>query len=268
MFHYTNKKNIPSIIKNGLKVNSNNNLTSSSGNDFDFIYEKFLGIKKPLFFCLDDTDNFFKKESDIEIVVDLNKKSLLADIQSLFDYGGEMSDCQEYFLFKKIDIEGYKHLENKNIYISDLLSSDETEEKSFALELTKTGIYHKNVSVLDFKMVREIEGLGLQGNCVESFDENGICSINMFFDTTDFAFVEESSVEIDKTRFQNMTLVSDAKFDSLFKPSEQKFLICLENKDRGIYMIYNEDKDIHYFFNHHRSSTINPTLRNRRKIGF
>ena len=74
------------------------------------------------------------------------------------------------------------------------------------------------------------------GNCVNSFDEEGNCLLSLFCDVSDFACVEEESEAISQQEFQHLTGCL------IF------YNVYLKHKKRGIFMGYNEEEDIHYFY--------------------
>lgn len=77
-----------------------------------------------------------------------------------------------------------------------------------------------------------------QGNCVNSFDEDGNCVIDIFSDVSDFANVNESAVRIELT---------DA--DVIQAPPEvPKTLTFSRHVDRDLLIGYDDDTDVHHFF--------------------
>ena len=94
-----------------------------------------------------------------------------------------------------------------------------------------------------FKLFLENQKKHLVGTCVNSFDEDGHCnSINLpYRDTTHFAQAEENATEITKDQFINNVNV----------PETLKNInaIYLHDKDNNVYMLYDDQKDVHYFFN-------------------
>ena len=82
----------------------------------------------------------------------------------------------------------------------------------------------------------------LVGSC-KDFDEDGNCTIPQlpYTDTTQFAQYEENATEITKDQFiNNVNLPDNLKNINA---------IYLHDKDHDLYMLYNDQKDIHYFFN-------------------
>ena len=82
----------------------------------------------------------------------------------------------------------------------------------------------------------------LVGTCVNSFDEDGNCTINQlpYKDTTHFAQAEENATQINKDQFmQNVNVPDNLKNINA---------IYLHDKDNDVYMLYNDQKDVHYFF--------------------
>ena len=82
----------------------------------------------------------------------------------------------------------------------------------------------------------------LVGTC-KDFDEDGNCNISQlpYRDTTNFAQAEENATEITKDQFINNVNV----------PETLKNInaIYLHDKDNNVYMLYDDQKDVHYFFN-------------------
>lgn len=78
------------------------------------------------------------------------------------------------------------------------------------------------------------------GTCINSFDEDGNCSLDIFSDTTDFAQQEENAQEITKQQF-----LSKVKNIEMLPRNEMKYLYI---KDRDVLMAYDIEEDIHYFF--------------------
>ena len=83
------------------------------------------------------------------------------------------------------------------------------------------------------------------GNCVDAFDEDGITvdlltSAGMV-DASDFACVEEESIKVSKEWF-----IEHCNFPK-HELIEDNY-IFLYNEDRDVVMMYDDEKDIHYFF--------------------
>jgi hypothetical protein len=94
-----------------------------------------------------------------------------------------------------------------------------------------------------FQLFLENQKKQLVGTCVNSFDEDGNCTIPQlpYRDTTQFAQAEENATEITKDQFiNNVNLPDNLKNINA---------IYLHDKDHDLYMLYNDQKDIHYFFN-------------------
>lgn len=78
------------------------------------------------------------------------------------------------------------------------------------------------------------------GTCVNSFDKDGECSFRNYRDTTDFAQGEEDADEISKEEFDKHCKTSTIKLGKKLK--------YLYDKENDVYMIYDENKDVHYFW--------------------
>jgi hypothetical protein len=81
----------------------------------------------------------------------------------------------------------------------------------------------------------------LVGTC-KDFDEDGNCNISQlpYRDTTNFAQAEENATEITKDQFINNVNV----------PNNLKDInaIYLHDEDNDVFMLYDDQKDIHYLF--------------------
>lgn len=81
----------------------------------------------------------------------------------------------------------------------------------------------------------------LVGTC-KDFDEEGNCNISQlpYRDTTQFAQAEENATEITKDQFlQNVNVPNNLKKINA---------IYLHDKDNDVFMLYDDEKDIHYLF--------------------
>lgn len=83
------------------------------------------------------------------------------------------------------------------------------------------------------------------GTCVNSFDEDGNCIVTElpWDDASAFAVADEESKEISKEEFFKEVELSPELLKRLSK-HRVKFFVA-----DGVYMIYDENTDIHYFFN-------------------
>ena len=81
----------------------------------------------------------------------------------------------------------------------------------------------------------------LVGTC-KDFDEDGNCTIPQlpYTDTTHFAQAEENTTEITKDQFINNVNVPDNLKDIN--------AIYLHDEDNDVFMLYDDEKDIHYLF--------------------
>jgi len=82
----------------------------------------------------------------------------------------------------------------------------------------------------------------LVGTCVNSFEEDGNCTIPQlpYTDTTHFAQAEENATQITKDQFINNVNLPDNLKDIN--------AIYLHDEDNDVYMLYDDQKDVHYFF--------------------
>ena len=244
VIHYTTKERLSEILKSGLKINADKNLTISGGDYSSYIYQIYTGVERPIYFCIND-ENIFRKESDVAIEVNLKTSDLVADLQSLVDHGAIFTDDGEYIYFKRMPDVFRQYGFNGELMVCDLLEVGNPAAEA-AIELTGTGVYLHSLSTKAINTIREYSGYGLLGNCVNSFDDDGDCIIDIFSDVSDFACVEEDSVKIDKETFLSKIHMKLDEFDNSF--GQFKNVEFLENKDRGIYMLYDIDSDVHYFF--------------------
>jgi hypothetical protein len=84
------------------------------------------------------------------------------------------------------------------------------------------------------------------GNCVNGFDMDGYCNIKQlpYNDTTDFAQAEENATKISSDEFFANVSYPE-KLISNIKSNE---IIYLHDSKHDVYMLYDLDNDIHYFF--------------------
>ena len=84
------------------------------------------------------------------------------------------------------------------------------------------------------------------GNCTNVFDEDtGECALSMFNDVSDFAYQDENSENIDAKEFYERVIIPENLKTSLSKNLEYKYY-----DQSDIYVIYDDDTDIHYFFSY------------------
>lgn len=84
-----------------------------------------------------------------------------------------------------------------------------------------------------------------KGNCVNSFDDDGKCLLNIFTDVSDFANTEENSKSVSKTKNISKLNLSVPGLQDI---ANKKTTTLLYSKDSDMYFLYDVDKDIHYFF--------------------
>lgn len=82
-----------------------------------------------------------------------------------------------------------------------------------------------------------------QGNCIDSFDEDGDCLISLFSDVSDFACVEENSDKITREEF-----LKECSIEGFDIPNKNVIYLHYESQYRTVYMIYSLEEDIHFFF--------------------
>lgn len=91
------------------------------------------------------------------------------------------------------------------------------------------------------------------GNCVSSFDDEGYCDLEHFYDVTDFAQQDENATTISKQQFDYMVDLSP-ELDTIRQQYDTTYL----KYDNGLIVMYvepvwhnnnkDEETDIHYFF--------------------
>jgi hypothetical protein len=96
------------------------------------------------------------------------------------------------------------------------------------------------------------------GNCIESFDENGISNIEIYDNTSDFALAEEDATVINLNKFIEITKLSTSDI-SHFITNDNIYLYDENTKSA---FIYNDIEDVHYIFkvNNHDISMDNSPL--------
>ena len=90
-----------------------------------------------------------------------------------------------------------------------------------------------------------IESMQYVGNCVDSFDEDGQSLLPFYNDVSDFAYHEENYTEISKDMFLNHVDVPNRLKNII----NSKDTIFFKDEDNDILILYDSNKDIHYFFN-------------------
>lgn len=82
------------------------------------------------------------------------------------------------------------------------------------------------------------------GNCVNSFDGLGDCVLHElpWYDVSAFACAEESASEINEVEFYQ----SVSPFPDL--PVKNASSISYLRTEDGVFMLYDREADIHYFF--------------------
>lgn len=85
------------------------------------------------------------------------------------------------------------------------------------------------------------------GTCVDSFDENTECTIPElpYRDIIEFAQAEELYKRVTKKLFLNNVVIQANKFKKLVN---KKTTELLYDKENNIFIMYDSQKDIHYFF--------------------
>ena len=79
------------------------------------------------------------------------------------------------------------------------------------------------------------------GNCVNSFDEDGECDVRElpWNDTTEFAQAIEETTPLTKEQFmQQVSVPNEINIEGM----------QLAKTEDGVYVAYDDNQDIHYFF--------------------
>jgi len=92
--------------------------------------------------------------------------------------------------------------------------------------------------------INEIKKYHYIGNCVNSFDENGYCTFPNFSDATEFAQAEEDAKEISQEQFNRAVEIPNSILNKIVDHQ----IIYLYAEPEDVYMAYDADDDIHYFF--------------------
>lgn len=130
----------------------------------------------------------------------------------------------------------------------------------FGFQDAGDGVYHlrspKRNAQLDKKMnwyKKSNNVYQYVGNCGNIFDhDTGNCKIDIFSDVSDFAYKDENAEEIDKEDFESFV-----KFPNDFPKEIQDEIFPKRGRypnikyyfyDGNIFVLYNEDTDMHYFW--------------------
>lgn len=83
------------------------------------------------------------------------------------------------------------------------------------------------------------------GTCVDSFDDDGNCIVDElpWSTVSDFARVEENAATVFEDKFLSVCDVPK----SIYLSTQNSAIQCLKSED-GVYMLYDEGSDVHYFF--------------------
>lgn len=83
------------------------------------------------------------------------------------------------------------------------------------------------------------------GNCTNIFDEEGDCLFpELYTDVSDFAVHEENAKKITAKEFYKQIMSIDQDLEDTISHN-RTYLHDIEN---NVYIIYDNDTDIHYFF--------------------
>lgn len=83
--------------------------------------------------------------------------------------------------------------------------------------------------------------MNYQGNCINSFDEDGYCVVDLPFETTsDFACACENDCKLSNELFEKITKIKIQDFCKIQDATCSYY--------NGVFMLYDEEQDVHHFF--------------------
>ena len=83
--------------------------------------------------------------------------------------------------------------------------------------------------------------MNYQGNCINSFDNDGYCIVDLPFETTsDFAYACENDCKLSNHLFEKITNIKIQDFCKIQDATCSYY--------NGVFMIYDNQNDIHHFF--------------------
>jgi len=148
MYHHTAPENVFLIQQNGLKINQEWGKTQGAQVDIERIYGA-----RPIFLALDP--NKFKGANDVTLEIDVTGLDLVADIPSLYDFGGYYSDKDQGMWwdengvpFPLIDYVD----ENGMLFYEDLLNPSSPVVK-VCIEFTKTAVCENSIEPQRIKVL-------------------------------------------------------------------------------------------------------------------
>lgn len=159
VYHQTNKKNIQSIMEQGLLINQNNCMTEGGYWSFDYYGCRPLFVSFGREFIYPE-DYIGDSEDDelISLEVDISDMEILPDLPSLIDEGG-IIDNHNHVIWWKEGEEPEALLEYINddgeINIHDLLIPH-SDVALAVINLTKTAIVKENISIERLKVIEPV----------------------------------------------------------------------------------------------------------------
>lgn len=122
LYHMTSKQNVEQILKFGLKINSQNALTTHA---FEPWMRQIYGGKKPIF-LMTDTQALMKqydydRQFDVILVIQGNI-NVVVDIPSLMDYGAHVEEHSIWFEDAPDMLKEY--MQGEEIYFDELFEDD------------------------------------------------------------------------------------------------------------------------------------------------
>lgn len=175
MYHVTDVKNLKNIIKNGLRINTHGGLTTEFG---EWAHE-YYGMR-PIYLSKQPNNFTCKTKKCVTLKVDISEYDLVADLQSLVDFGAYVPADNRPTMYWENGYEPdlMKQFldENGEIDIIDLLAPGKATEA--AIRTTKSAVVMRNISP------KHIEIIGSKKkNFLENKDQEA--SPTNFFDVED-----------------------------------------------------------------------------------
>ena len=112
--------------------------------------------------------------------------------------------------------------------------------------MQSTGYYRVNTVMKINEIISRDSRKRFVGTCVNSFDEDGDCIIpELAWDhTSAFAVDEENAVPVQPMEFNKVVAITP----DVAQTFTGHQISYLRTEDHHVYMIYDHDTDVHYFF--------------------
>ncbi|MDO8660419.1 MAG: hypothetical protein Q7K43_00880 [Candidatus Woesearchaeota archaeon] len=122
LYHLTSRRNVEQILKTGLKINSENALTTQA---FEPWMRTMYKSVKPIF-LMTDTQVLMKKynyDRKFDVILRIDGPiNIVADIPSLMDYGAHVEEHSIWFEDAPAELQEY--LQGEEIYFDELFEDD------------------------------------------------------------------------------------------------------------------------------------------------